>query len=146
MERAIAFAAVLCLVSLYALLRGGSPERSAATMYLVAYMLSNLVTQLFGENYNQVQWLVLGVDVVLLGALFALALKANRYWGIWAAAFQLIAVVAHLAKILFPNIGAQAFAITLLLWSYAVLPMLAVATYRHQARVSCFGSDPGWSV
>lgn len=145
MERALAFAGALCLVSLYALFRGGAPERSAAIMYLGAYALSNLVTQVYNENYNNVQWLVLAIDFALLGALVGLALRANRYWGIWAASFQLIAVVAHLAMIMFPSIGARAYAMALLLWSYAVLPLLIAATFRHQRRVSCFGSDPAWS-
>lgn len=145
MERALAFAGALILVSLYALMRGGAPERSAATMYLVAYVLSAWVTQLNRELYDSVQWMVLGIDLGLLAALVSLALKANRYWGIWAASFQLIAVIAHLAMVLFPNIAAPAYATALLIWSYAVLPMMAMATYRHDRRVACYGTDPAWS-
>jgi cytochrome bd-type quinol oxidase subunit 2 len=144
-ERAIAFAGALILVSLYALVRGGAPERSAAAMYLVAYILSAWATQLTSEQYGSVQWLVLGVDCGLLAALVSLALKANRYWAIWAASFQLIAVIAHLAMMLFPDIAAPAYATALLIWSYAVLPMLAVATYRHSQRLACHGTDPAWS-
>ena len=114
-------------------------------MYLVAYILSAWVTQLTNEHYDSVQWMVLGIDCGLLAALVNLALKANRYWAIWAASFQLVAVIAHSAMILFPNIAAPAYATALLIWSYAVLPMLGVATYRHNRRKACHGTDPAWS-
>ena len=146
MERALAFAGVLVLVCAYALARGGAPERWGASFYLVAYVLSVLVTQVFAEDYGSVQWLVLGIDAVLLVALIGLALKANRYWGIWAASFQLIAVVAHLAIPLFPGVEANAYATALLIWSYSMLPMLAGATYRHRQRIERYGADPNWSM
>lgn len=145
MERALAYAGVFALVSLYALIRGGAPERSAAVLYISAYLGSVAVTQLYHEDYYSVQWLVLGIDILLLAALTNLALKANRYWGIWAASFQLIAVIAHLAVALFPSIQGGAYATALLIWSYAVLPLLVLATYRHQQRKAQYGQDPSWS-
>ena len=144
MERALLFAASLVLVSLFALIKGGAPERSAATLYLSAYGLSAMATQWTGSDYFGVQWVILGVDFILFLALVVLACMANRYWGLWAASFQLIAVIAHLAVVLFPQIGAQAYAIALLVWSYAMLPLLAAATYRHQRRLREFGDDPAW--
>ena len=145
MERALLFAASLLLVSLYALIKGGAPERSAAALYLTAYGMSAAATQWTDSDYLGVQWLILGIDFALLIALAVLASMANRYWGIWAASFQLIAVIAHLAVVLFPQIAAQAYALALLIWSYAMLPLMAAATYRHQQRLDQFGEDPAWA-
>lgn len=144
MERALLFAASLLLVSLYALIKGGAPERSAAVLYLSAYGLSAVATQWTGSDYFSVQWVILGIDFILFLALAVLACMANRYWGIWAASFQLIAVIAHLAVLLFPQIVAQAYAMALLVWSYAMLPLLAAATCRHQRRLEHYGKDPAW--
>lgn len=146
MERAIAFALALALVSAYALIKGGAPERYAAALYCTAYVLSIAATQVSPDYYASVEWSVMAIDIALLLALGSLALRANRYWGIWATSFQLVAVIAHLARIVVPQIAADAYAIALLVWSYAALPLLAVATYRHVERTKRFGEDPSWTI
>ena len=145
MERALFFSGLLLLASVYALVRGGKPERYAALMYLIAFAASALSAQYGNALYYSINWGIVAIDFALAVSLGALALQANRYWTIWATSIQIVAVFAHLAKLLVPEIAAMAYAITLLVWSYASIPVLMIATYRHRDRVRQNGSELSWS-
>jgi len=145
MERALLFTGLLFLASAYALVRGGKPERYAALMYLTAFTASALSVEIGPTPYQKFNWGIVAIDIALAVSLGALALRANRYWTIWATSIQLVAIFAHLAKLLVPEIAAMAYEITLLVWSYASIPILAIATHRHQQRVQRGGPELHWS-
>lgn len=145
MHRALLFSGLLLLACVYALVRGGKPERYAAGMYLLAFLASALFAQIGSDLYDSINWGIVSVDLLLAISLGALALHANRYWTIWASSIQVVAILAHLAKLLVPEIAAMAYEITLLVWSYAVIPLLVSATFRHQARIRLNGADQNWS-
>jgi len=145
MERALLFSGLLLLASVYALARGGKPERYAAAMYIAAFIASALSAQIAQALYQKFNWGIVAIDFALAVSLGALALQANRYWTIWATSIQIVAIIAHLVKLLVPEIAATAYEITLLVWSYASIPVLAIATYRHRARVRLNGEEPNWS-
>lgn len=146
MERALLFTGLLAFACAYAIVRGGKPERYAAGMYLTAFLASVLFAQIGSRLYDSINWGIVSVDVLLALSLGALALHANRYWTIWASSIQAVAVLAHTAKLLVPEIAAMAYEITLLVWSYAVIPVLIGATYRHQTRIRQNGVDRNWSI
>lgn len=146
MERALAFAALLVCTVLYALVRGGTPERLAALAYLMTYLAGVALTVQRSDAFQSVELGVLVTDAALAAVLVTIAVRANRYWTIWAASLQTVALTGHLAKFVIPEILAPAYAITLIAWSYAAIPVLALATLRHQQRVSTFGRDPDWSL
>ena len=145
MARALIFSGLLLLASFYAIARGGKPERYAAFMYLAAFVASVLSAQFGSELYHSINWGIAAADLTLAVSLGALALHANRYWTIWASSIQIVAILAHLAKLMVPEIAATAYEITLLVWSYAVIPLLTVATYRHRQRLKSTGEDLEWS-
>jgi hypothetical protein len=43
------------------------------------------------------------VDLLLMVALYALAIKSNVYWPIWAAGFHLITMAGHAATVIMPD-------------------------------------------
>ena len=145
MERALLFTGLLLLACVYALVRGGKPERYAALLYLVAFAASALSAQFDHELYHALNWGIVAIDFALAVALGALALHANRYWTLWATSIQIVAISAHLAKLLVPEIAATAYEITLLVWSYAVIPLLVIATFRHHQRIQRSGPELSWS-
>ncbi len=145
MEHALVFAALLALSVLYALARGGAPERLAALAYLAAYVATLAIALHKHDAFHSMEWGVLSVDLVLAAALLALALRANRYWTLWAASIQIVGIAAHLAKLLVPEILAPAYAVTLIVWSYAAIPLLIGGSLRHRQRLSNGGFDTGWS-
>ena len=145
MERQFVFAGLLLLGVLYALLRGGAPERWAAAFYILAYGASIAAKYHDVIRHSTFDWSVFLVDAVLAMGLVGLSLKANRYWTLWVASFQIVALTAHLVKMLVPEVVYPAYEITLLIWSYAAIPVLVIAARRHRIRIRHFGNDVSWS-
>lgn len=145
MERAAVFAVLLVVVAFFAAVRGGAPERWAALFYVLAYVVSGVFALRSGDAYRTVEWAIFVTDITLAISLTILAMHANRYWTMWAASFQVIGIAAHFVKMVVPEILEPAYALTLVIWSYASIPLLWVATIRHLKRISLFGGDPSWS-
>ena len=93
---------LMAAVSALALWRGGEPERVAAVGVLVAWFLTPLA-QVPIDLYDP-QWGMLAVDTAFLGLLLTLALRSNRIWLLFAAAFQLLGVVIHMAIVVDPSL------------------------------------------
>jgi len=128
------------------MVRGGAPERLAASAYVMAYCAGVWLTMYKHHAFYHMEWGVLATDLGLALALGALALKANRLWTLWAVSFQIVSISGHFAKLLIPETIAPAYGIILGVWSYAAIALLIAATARHRSRINRFGSDPGWSA
>jgi hypothetical protein len=92
---------LLVLCSVYAALAGGTTGRIGAALNVGA-TLATLFAQ-YAMPWSQTHIPVLIVDVLLMGALFALAMKSQVYWPIWAAGFHLITVTGHAATLIAPD-------------------------------------------
>jgi hypothetical protein len=139
--RALLFFAFLLACVVYALWKGGKPERLAAVAMLLAAILTPLLYSPAGDRFGDVEYRVLAVDVALLLVCISLALTTDRYWLIWTAALQLVAVLAHIAKIADPEMMRNGYAFLVAIWSYPMLATLALGTwsqhkFRKQASVS----------
>lgn len=92
---------LLVLCSVYAAVAGGTAGRIGAALNVGA-----TVATLFAQDvmpWTQTHIPVLMVDVLLMAALFALAMKSQVYWPIWAAGFHLITVTGHAATLISPD-------------------------------------------
>jgi hypothetical protein len=145
MASPIAFAILMTLCFAYALVRGGSPERCVVAMYLSAYVATMSASEITRYSYTSVDMSLIAIDIILTFGLVYLALLANRYWILWAASLQIVGITAHFAKLVVPEILAPAYALTLIVWSYAALPTLVIGTHRHRQRMALHGSDASWS-
>lgn len=132
--RNLIYFALLLSVMAYAFARGGRPERIAALVAFVASLLSHAAFSPAISRFAQVEATVLAVDVAVLGAFVALALKSDRYWPIWIAALQLIGVLAHFARLVDPSMMRTGYAFILALWSYPMLALIALGTWRQHRR------------
>lgn len=83
----------LIVGAVYAIWRGGRPERSAMIGLVIASLASPLVQN--GSNGEATQWSIMAVDAVYLLQLVWLTSRFDRAWLIWAAAFQLLTVMTH---------------------------------------------------
>ena len=119
--------AVVGAVASAAVLRGGQDERIAA----VALLIGSLATKaLYSHQGLQTEYGVLAIDIGLLAVLTWLALLTKRYWPIFAASFQLLAVVIHLARMAVPSLGGWSYISAGIIFGYLLAGAIAVGTWN----------------
>jgi hypothetical protein len=112
----------------YAWLGGRSDERiTAATCVLATIASFALVTEL---RFSRVELGVLAVDLATAGVFVAVALRSAQFWPLWVSGLQLTSSLTHLLKAVQPNLMPFAYAAAEAIWSYPILIILAVATWR----------------
>lgn len=127
----VAFMAVLLTALTAAFARGGRAERAAGAMILAASLVSPLVQiTIFGD----VEIGIALVDAALFLGLLVLALASARSWVTFAAAFQAIAVLTHVARFKTGPVSGNAYGDLLVLWSYPVLLLLMWGSLRGKKR------------
>jgi|SRR5579884_1002341 len=135
----IIFRALLVASCGYALWRGRSEERIVALVCIGATIASRFAFSPLNVRYSSVETGLLLIDLAVLGAFIFVALRSARFWPLWAAGLQLTSSTAHLMKAIDETLLPVAYGAAIALWSYPILIILAVATWRGQRRVR---SDP----
>jgi len=139
--RFLFFEGLLLGSTLYALLRGGAPERLASLMMVIAWILSMALNS--HTEFAHFEAGVFAVDVVLFAAFYLLSLFTTRFWPIWMCAMQGIEVMSHLlAALSGDSVG---YAIMVQFWGYPMQVLLIVATRRHRLRLKQSRTDPAWT-
>jgi hypothetical protein len=136
----IAFAALMCVACAYAWWRGGTPERVASAMFLVAWLASIATDQASIVRYRQVQINYLLVDFALLVGLLMLTRASHRRWTAVAAALQTLVVLAHVARALSPHQWASVYMIMTASWPYLQLLVLIAGITAHWRRTRTRGA------
>lgn len=124
---ALVGAAFMVITGMFALLKGGQPERIGAGAYLFAWFAS-LMAQTSG-SYFGVQWGVFAIDVVLLVVFIAMVWKAPRSWPVWACALQLLAVTSHVMIMLDLRTPISAFYTVVNMTGYGIMLAIAIGTF-----------------
>lgn len=124
---ALVGAGVMIAIGLFALAKGGRPERIGAGTMLAAWFLSILSQTYLG--YDAVQWPVFLIDLVVLAVFVALVWKSPRSWPVWAAAFQLLAVASHVMVLLKLRPEISAFYTVLNMSAYGIMIAIAVGAF-----------------
>jgi hypothetical protein len=86
------------------------------------------------ERYTSVEVGVVLVDLVTLVGFTAIALFSQRFWPLWVAGFQLTTLVGHLLKAIDWSLLPRAYGTAQAFWSYPILLILAIATWRSHRR------------
>lgn len=136
---------VQALVCLYALARGGSPERLVAIMFLVAAGATYLVPFVPNHSWHSVRVPILLIDLALLAGLVGIAVRANRFWPIWIGALHLLTVAVHGIRAIDPAFVSWMYGAAIGKIAYPMLLLLLIATARHRRRLLDRGRDPDWS-
>lgn len=118
----------LIAISGLALWQGGRPERIVSVANLAAFWGTLALEN--RENFFDLQWGILLVDALFLAILGWLAVTTNRTWLLFAAAFQLLAVVIHVAIMVESDVRSLAYFRGLIIWSCLVLASLGVGTWQ----------------
>ena len=127
---------LLALTCAYALIRGGRDERVIAIVCLIASVVTAFVLSPWTERYAQIEAGEMLVDLGVLAAFIAVALRSDRYWPLWVAGLQLTSSIAHLMKGIHIDLLPQAYAAATKAWSYPILFIILIGTWRQQRRTS----------
>jgi hypothetical protein len=130
----LVYIALLLLTGLLAGSRGGAPEKITSAVMLGATLATLAANAEVALDYRHVEWRLLWIDVAVLGAFIAVALYADRFWPLWVAALQCIAVAAHGARAFEPTILPLVYWWLLGKVSYPMMLIVCVGTARHQRR------------
>lgn len=134
---------VLVLCWTYAMLKGGQPERIGATLLAVGSLVTVAVVPSWAGHVGPVEVGILVVDMACLAGFAALALRADRFWPIWVSALVGVGVLGHLARWYDgPEISTRVYAMSLAIWSYPMLALIAIGTLNHQRRVARQAASP----
>jgi len=120
--------AVVILLCAATVWRGGREERIASVALLVGVLLSKLS---YSHHGQQTEWGVLAVDTALLAVLTWIALTTPRYWPLFAAAFQFLAVIIHLARMADRSLSGWAYISAEILFGYMLAGAIAVGVFNR---------------
>lgn len=125
----------ILLISAFALWRGSAIERLVAIANILAWTTTMVVQDRLSWanplSWVDPQWGVLTVDAAFAILLLMLAARKDRTWLLFAAAFQVLGVVTHVAMIVDDGFRAQTYLSGLIIWSYLVLASLGVGTWLN---------------
>lgn len=145
--RAVAQELTGVVVALAALRWGGGPERALALVWLIGIegidKLYHLITAT-SFKLNTVDMFHAGLDLGIAVVMVAIALRANRTYPLWIAAFQLVSVLAHVARELSAAISPLSYAIMAIAPSYFQLGLLAGGLLVHIRRKRKVGPYRDW--
>jgi hypothetical protein len=134
---------LLILCWTYAMLKGGPPERIGATVLALGSLLSVAALPNWAGHVGPVEIGVLVVDIACLVAFALLALRADRFWPIWVSALVGVGALGHLARWFDgPEISTRVYAMSLAIWSYPMLALIAIGTLNHQRRLARQAASP----
>ena len=118
----------------FALTRGRADERFIATVCVIASVVTAFVLSAWRQRYSGIESGELLVDIVTLGAFVFVALRSDRFWPLWVAGLQLTTSMSHLLKAVDVELVPQAYAAAEKFWSYPILLILAIGTWRDVRR------------
>lgn len=109
---------------------GGFDERFGAGAIMLATLASNIVPlSVSYVHYSQTDLGFFGIDAALFIGLLILALRSDRFWPLWAAAFQLVAMLVHVGSLFQHGNFAWAYYVALIFWSFPVTISLGAGSW-----------------
>lgn len=129
----------------YAYARGGQPERLIASLFILGALTSLAVAQPIGRVFASVEYGIMTVDAAMFLLMFALAIASARYWPMAMASLQGAEVIGHVARLAVSGIVPPTYFVLTVMWSFPMLLLLGLATWRHRRRLRRYGCDYAWS-
>jgi len=128
------FWTILLLTCGYALWKGRSDERIVATACLLATVGTRFAISPLQVRYASVESGLMVIDLLVLAVFTWIALTSNRFWPLWVAGLQLTNSISHLMKFADIDLLPRVYGAAAALWSYPILLILAVGTWRSHRR------------
>ena len=122
--------------------KGSREEQLAAGGVLLSFAIT---VALRDRSWAGTQWSAFVADVVLLALLTAISLRTTRYWPLVAAAFQLLCVMTHVARMVDPGVRAWAYATGQVIFTQLYMVAVGVGvwnTWRGRTPEDAAGAAP----
>lgn len=135
-------------LAIWALRKGGGPERACGWSFLAMVVAERAYHMLVSRSFEleTVDSWHLTLDLALLAALVPIALRANRLYPMGLAACQVIAVNAHIARDSFAQITPLAYYVMYVAPSYLQLIILFCGVSAHIRREEKYGPYRDWRL
>lgn len=141
----VAIYALLFVSTIIALWKGGAPERWGAAVLLTMCIAQLSLYSFADPRFDSVDWVAVIADLIGLIGFTAIALKANRFWPIFAAALQGISCLAHLARYVEPDFLGLTYVWLKAAPTTTATLLLLITTLVHRWRLSVQGHDRSWT-
>ena len=119
----------------YALWRGRSDEQVVALVCLGATVATRIAISPVSVRYSRVEAGVLLIDLAVFASFLFVALRSPRFWPLWVAGLQLTSSMGHVIKAIDLQLLPRAYGAAIVLWSYPILIILAIGTWRGWRRI-----------
>lgn len=129
------FRILLAIVALYALWCGRRDERLVCAILVLGVIATHLVISPIAHRFTGIESPVMLVDIVVFAGFLWVALRSERFWPLWIAGLQLTTILGHILKLMDTQLFSRAYGAALVFWSYPIVLILAIGTYRHQRRI-----------
>jgi len=134
-----------CLLLAIAFWKGDSPEKLCNLVGGLTIILDIIYHIIFGHAvFNHIDIGHLVIDSLAALAFLLIATQANRMYPLWLASWQMIAVTAHLIRLVDPAISRPVYGVMIIAPSYAEMLILATGLFLHIRRVKIHGSYRSW--
>ena len=130
---AVVFDVVLATVCVFALVRGGRPERAGVAINLIAALTTDVLRLVNPAHLATADLSIFTIDLAVAGSFFWLATTTIRFWPIWAAGFALADLFMSFCGALLPHVPLFAYHTGLGIYAYLALGALALGTFRLPA-------------
>ena len=114
--------------------KGDREEKAAAAGMLVSWLITVVLRD---PRWLGTQWGAFGADVALLALITFISIRTQAFWPLVAAAFQLLCVMTHVARMMDPGVHGWAYATAQIIFTQLYLLALGVGvvnTWRASRR------------
>jgi len=131
---------------IYCQIRGAAPERRLSTVLLAMLVFDKVHHFLLGGSilWHQANVGHIGIDLLVMPCVFAIALYANRIYPLWIAAAQIISILGHIYRLSLEEITRFAYDMMVVMPSYIQLVAMTLGIAFHTSRRRKLGDYPSW--
>lgn len=139
---------VLLAFVILAFWRGAAPERQVASAFVAMFAFDRIYHLVWtsGIFVHRADAGHIVIDVMVFVIFGAIALRANRFYPLWLAAFQLIIMVSHIVRAASPAILRGAYEILAFAPSYLQVLVFGAGVILHIRRVARHGPYPSFNT
>lgn len=127
----VLYLTLLLVSSGYAVGFGGWEGRWAIALLGTATVATWLATRL-NHKWDAFNLYLFAVDAAFFLTLYALALRSRRYWPIWFAGFQLLAVASHFSVVALPDIDRKIYRGLETVWAVPMLVTMVIGITKDR--------------